>query len=478
MAVVRFAKVAASLPGTLAPDTLYLVRAGAGFDLYCSDATASIAYRSNTLTAPDVQRLLRGVQPPPGLIIPYYIYPNDPFSDATVRRLLNFIRANADVPVLVIVNPASGPGTSQDINYDRFIGLLRAAGARMLGYVSTSYAGRTQAQIQADIDAWGTLYRRIDGIFLDEMPSSATSSNLALYSALTSYAHAKGYYPVVTNPGTPVVSDFYAYGCGDIIMYLESAGYPDSTTLAQEFIGGSGFDVPPAHKAAIAYGVPMDAQSIKTMRDWASWVYVTDASASAPFASLPTYLEALPQLLRQPVLSSAYPKRSATPKIAGDVNGTALTTLALTAARQYFVPLVVPRAVTLTGLRISVTTAAAGTASIGIYGNAVVSGNDAPGSLLASVTGLNTGTTGDKTGTLSYTLQPGQLYWASLIASAAATVRALAVGSVQVALGRTANNTTAISCLYAAGSGSTLPATAPTALTDGTGSIPAIYLLE
>jgi len=198
-------------------------------------------------------------------------------------------------------------------------------------------------------------------------------------------------------------------------------------------------------------------------------LYVSDTTGSIAY---PVNAPAAPP-------QTAYPKRTATPKIVGDVNGTALTTLALTASRQYFIPLVVPRAVTLTGLRISVTTAATGTASIGIYGNAVVSGNDAPDTLLASVTGLDTGKTGDLTGTLSYTLQAGNLYWASLIASAAATIRALAVSSQSTALGRTANNTTVTSYLYAAGSGSTLPTTAPTTLTAAAGAVtPAIYLLE
>lgn len=173
-----------------------------------------------------------------------------------------------------------------------------------------------------------------------------------------------------------------------------------------------------------------------------------------------------------------WPKRSNTPRIAGDVAGTALTTLTLTAARQYFVPLAVPRRVNLTGLRISVATASAGTASIGIYDNTQVAGNDAPGALLASVTGLNTGTTGNKDGALSYTLLPGQIYWASLIASAAATVRALAVASVQTALGRVVNSSAAVTYLYAAGSGATLPNPAPTALANGTDKCPAIYLLE
>ena len=178
---------------------------------------------------------------------------------------------------------------------------------------------------------------------------------------------------------------------------------------------------------------------------------------------------------------TAYPKRKATPKIAGDIGGTALTTLALTAARQYFVPLVVPRAVVLSGLRISVTTASAGSVSAGLYANTTdASGNDSPGALLASVTGLDTGATGDKTGTFAAAaqLQPGTLYWVSLIGSAAATVRALAVGSRGCELGRTVNNTTAITYLYAAGSGSTLPTNAAATPTAGTGSTPALYLLE
>ncbi len=178
---------------------------------------------------------------------------------------------------------------------------------------------------------------------------------------------------------------------------------------------------------------------------------------------------------------TAWPVRKATPKIAGDWGGTALATLALTAARQYFVPLVVPRAMPLTALKISVTTASAGTAAIGVYANTQdASGNDIPGALLASVTGLDTSATGDKSGTIAagYTLQPGTLYWISAIASAAATVRALAVGSVQTVLGRTVNNTTVISYLYAAGSGSALPNPAPSSLSAGTGSCPALYLVE
>jgi hypothetical protein len=180
-----------------------------------------------------------------------------------------------------------------------------------------------------------------------------------------------------------------------------------------------------------------------------------------------------------PNLGLPYPKRLSSPKIVGDTSGSALTTVALTASRQYFVPLVVPRQVVLSGLGLSVTTASSGQANLGIYGNTISYNDDAPGSLLIQISAkLDTGTTGDKTGSLSFTLQPATLYWISLICSAAATVRALPVESVQTALGRAANTTAVISYLYANGSGSTLPNPAPISISGGTNSCPAIYLLE
>lgn len=47
MAKFSATKVVSALPGTLAADTLYLVRTGTGFDLYCSDSTGNIAHKLN-----------------------------------------------------------------------------------------------------------------------------------------------------------------------------------------------------------------------------------------------------------------------------------------------------------------------------------------------------------------------------------------------------------------------------------------------
>jgi len=50
MGAIRFSKVVSNLPQQLEPDTIYLVRTGNGFDLYCTDTTGSIAYQVENAT--------------------------------------------------------------------------------------------------------------------------------------------------------------------------------------------------------------------------------------------------------------------------------------------------------------------------------------------------------------------------------------------------------------------------------------------
>lgn len=47
--VMKVEKVISALPGTLDPDTIYLVRTGPGFELYVSDTTGAISYEPNEL---------------------------------------------------------------------------------------------------------------------------------------------------------------------------------------------------------------------------------------------------------------------------------------------------------------------------------------------------------------------------------------------------------------------------------------------
>lgn len=88
--------------------------------------------------------------------------------------------------------------------------------------------------------------------------------------------------------------------------------------------------------------------------------------------------------------------------IAGEVGGTALTTLALTANRLYLIPFAVSRAMTIANLAIEVTTASAGNCNLGLY-----SGNYSNINLNLVVNGgvVSTGTAGVVNGTaINYAL--------------------------------------------------------------------------
>lgn len=53
MSVIKFYKEISTLPTTLVANAAYLLRTGTGFDLYVTDSTGSIAYKSNSVTVED-----------------------------------------------------------------------------------------------------------------------------------------------------------------------------------------------------------------------------------------------------------------------------------------------------------------------------------------------------------------------------------------------------------------------------------------
>ncbi|GGY99531.1 spherulation-specific family 4 protein [Streptomyces poonensis] len=126
------------------------------------------------------------------LLVPLYVHPaEDP--DAWQRLL-----AAVDRTYAVVVNPASGPGREPDAAFVAAARALRAAGARLLGYVDTGYGERPAGEVAADVvrhrDWYGT-----DGCFLDRTPAGA--DRLAGCRRLVRRVRRLGAAPVVLNPG-------------------------------------------------------------------------------------------------------------------------------------------------------------------------------------------------------------------------------------------------------------------------------------
>jgi hypothetical protein len=163
--------------------------------LVLSIATASIA--SPTYAAPTVHS---------GVVVPLYIYP-----DSTWTTIALTAKANPNVPIIAIINPNNGPGSSSDPTYLAAVQNLQSSGVTVLGYVATGYATSSSSStgnMESQISQYNNWYH-VNGIFFDEM--SNTAGYESYYSTLNSFVKSNDGEPwdfgpvqLHRHPGQPV----------------------------------------------------------------------------------------------------------------------------------------------------------------------------------------------------------------------------------------------------------------------------------
>jgi hypothetical protein len=216
-----------------------------------------------------------------GLLVPLYVYP----AHGSWQPLIAAKQASPEVPVLAIVNPASGPGKRTDPNYVNGISALRAVSVLTLGYVPTLYGKRSYEEVTNDIDAYSKLYgRTFDGIFIDEM----AKTDVVYYKNIKSYAKQKDFSRVIGNPGTDI-PEGYIGEAADVFVIYENAGNPSIT-----FLDGWHSAYAKQTWGFIAHHVPaLDVSLIARAKDQVGLLYLTDAN----YHAFPPYLEQLFALL-------------------------------------------------------------------------------------------------------------------------------------------------------------------------------------
>lgn len=203
-----------------------------------------------------------------------------------------------DVDVYVIFNPASGPGTAVDPNYVDTSGNgplpdVRNAGAKVFGYVPTSFSARAIADVKGDVDKYyDTLYPGlIDGIFFDEMSNNL--GDVSYHQELRDYVKAKSAGAVVIgNPGTT-----FTNGTGDVNDYILSM---DILVIFENT--GSEYENNYTSQAwQKNYDASRFAHIVHTKSTWdntyldllasrnAGLIYVTDDVMINPYDTLPSY---------------------------------------------------------------------------------------------------------------------------------------------------------------------------------------------
>jgi hypothetical protein len=212
-----------------------------------------------------------------GLLVPLYAYPSDIHKNAVYNRLIDLKRRYPTVPMWVILNSASGPGEQADANYTKAIDRLQGAGCVVLGYVSTSYGKRREADVRKDIDLWLKTYPRIQGIFFDEMIYEDTEAGAKYQTALNQYAHDAGCWPTVANPGADTPGRYFAAEAADVIVIHEGDSWPKEERLKGDYFGGYA-DHPPFTRAVLVHSQPkLDRGSLRMASEYVRWVYVTEA---------------------------------------------------------------------------------------------------------------------------------------------------------------------------------------------------------
>ncbi|MEV7617345.1 spherulation-specific family 4 protein [Streptomyces sp. NPDC089799] len=189
------------------------------------------------------------------LLVPLYVHPaEDPGAWARLIRA-------ADRTHAVVLNPASGPGPRPDPAYRAAADALRAAGARLLGYVDSAYGARTAAETTAEFLRHRDWYG-VDGCFLDR--SSPSGEGLRACRRLVRSMRRLGAGTVVLNPG--VHPDPGYLRLADLVVTFEGHW---STYVSSFSRPGWTFRHPPDRFCHLVYGVPepLTGLAVRTARE-------------------------------------------------------------------------------------------------------------------------------------------------------------------------------------------------------------------
>jgi predicted phosphodiesterase len=194
-------------------------------------------------------------------------------------------RAISDAPAtaIMIMNPASGSGSSFDQAYADCVAQAQAEGIKVLGYVYTQYSARDSAVVKTEIDNYTTWYN-VDGIFLDEV--SEDPADLAYYQDLANYIRSKPGPFIMINPGT--VPDEQYMGVADVVVVFENLYSVYESATFDSWID----NYPRSRFAHFVYNTTdanfTDAWTFALSHN-VGYVYITDDVLPNPWNTLPIY---------------------------------------------------------------------------------------------------------------------------------------------------------------------------------------------
>jgi hypothetical protein len=241
-----------------------------------------------------------------GIIIPLYSYPEPSMSYTRNKALkegdkkhhgvfewhtvLNLHQKYPHVPVIVIINPDSGPGELFEQRYKVGAIALKEAGITVVGYVSTKYAGMSSSiglpqyplsAVKEDIDLWYRYYPMIDGLFFDEMAKGFDPEVLNYYARIRDLARSRGAGKIIMNPGSYINHRWYKHAVADLFITWERDAYPVIADMITEY----DFDKRQSNdfsalrspeRGCLIIGQKIKSYSVKwVLKPYFDWIYIT-----------------------------------------------------------------------------------------------------------------------------------------------------------------------------------------------------------
>jgi hypothetical protein len=188
------------------------------------------------------------------MVVPMYGW------DAGWEDIIDAQDENGGTEIIVVINPSNGAGGGKDSHWEDVADDLQDGGIDVVGYISTSYAGRSEGDIKDEIDNYYDWYD-LDGVFLDEV----SPSDHDYYEDLSDYAEdPSGSQTVILNPGAQVPESYE--DAADIIVVYENFGLPSS-------VDSNG--ISESKLAALPHGGEPSESKFKELSDEVGYLYVS-----------------------------------------------------------------------------------------------------------------------------------------------------------------------------------------------------------
>ncbi|KAF3199950.1 hypothetical protein TWF106_003527 [Orbilia oligospora] len=226
------------------------------------------------------------------IIIPAYFGPEDTASWGKV--LAQISKFHNVLGFTIIINPSNGPGGTEEVTrYSSLIeSLAKYSNVKIIGYIHQSWGNR---DITNDVDTWISYFPgKLDGFFLDEMPSVKSDTNLSAVQSNNAYIKKKSSFYfrgnrsplIVQNPGTEVDSSFYSLRYDqDVTIILENK---DAYLTQWISLNRGSANQSPSTLGMILLTVSATEMesAVKTMLGYSRYIFATGYSEAQAYTSI------------------------------------------------------------------------------------------------------------------------------------------------------------------------------------------------